>query len=108
MYHACMQEQCPTIPNIFLEKWLCVDGQDNVAVAGMEAFMANKQRARQLAAEQAQREEKAFILHPRDTHAPTVPQPFCLRTDLREVRRFDCQLVDMVKWPPRTQKCEHR
>ncbi|KAK9917945.1 hypothetical protein WJX75_009986 [Coccomyxa subellipsoidea] len=58
--------------------------KDNVAVAGMEAFMANKQRARQLAAEQAQREEKAFILHPRDTHAPTVPQPFCLRTDLRE------------------------
>ena len=51
----------------------------------MQAFMANKQRARQLAAEQAQREEKAFILHPRDVHAPTIPQPFCLRTDLREV-----------------------
>ncbi len=51
----------------------------------MEAYMATRQRARQLAAEQVAREEKAFILHPRDSHAPTVPQPFCLRTDLREV-----------------------
>ncbi|EIE27456.1 hypothetical protein COCSUDRAFT_39121 [Coccomyxa subellipsoidea C-169] len=57
---------------------------EEVAVKGMEAYMATRQRARQLAAEQAAREEKAFILHPRDSHAPTVPQPFCLRTDLRE------------------------
>ncbi len=54
---------------------------------GMEAFLANKERARQLAAEQAAREEKAFILNPRDrsAHPLTIPQPFCLRTDLRQV-----------------------
>ncbi|BDA48748.1 hypothetical protein COCOBI_12-4300 [Coccomyxa sp. Obi] len=63
-----------------------VQAKEEVKVPGMEAFLANKERARQLAAEQAAREEKAFILHPRDrSDQPlTIPRPFCLRTDLRE------------------------
>lgn len=61
--------------------------QEPVAIKGMEAFLAQKQRARQLAAEQRAREVKAFVLNPRDrSNQPlTIPLPFCLRTDLREV-----------------------
>jgi hypothetical protein len=52
----------------------------------MERFMAMKARAKQLADEQRLREEKAFVLNPKDKQEPcTIPQPFSLRTDLREV-----------------------
>ncbi len=72
--------------------------QEEVKVSGMEAFLANKERARQLAAEQAAREEKAFILHPRDRSGQplTIPRPFCLRTDLREVNAPVTPLVGLL------------
>ncbi|CAL8463386.1 g2920 [Coccomyxa elongata] len=80
-----------------------VQPKEEVKVPGMEAFLANKERARQLAAEQAAREEKAFILHPRDRSGQplTIPRPFCLRTDLREKetegRRLQLQAAVMAQ-----------
>lgn len=66
---------------------IVLDVQEAVKVAGMERYMRIKQHARQLAEEQRAREKKAFILHPRKTLDPcTVPEPFALQTELREVR----------------------
>ena len=60
--------------------------QGPVRVPGMERYMWNKQRARQLAAEQQAREAKAFLQNPRVRLEPcTVPEPFALQTELREV-----------------------
>lgn len=60
--------------------------QEPLRVPGMERYMATKARAKQLAEEQRQREEKAFVLNPRDKlETCTIPQPFSLRTDMREV-----------------------
>ena len=48
--------------------------------------MQNKQRARQLAEQQSAREAKAFLQNPRARLEPcTVPEPFALQTELREV-----------------------
>ena len=53
---------------------------------GMERYLQKKQRARQLAAEQQAREAKAFLQNPRARLEPcTVPEPFALQTELREV-----------------------
>ena len=52
----------------------------------MEHYMRNKQHARQLEQEQQERERKAFILEPKKhLDACTIPKPFALRTQLREV-----------------------
>ena len=62
--------------------------QGPVKVPGMERYMWNKQRARLLAEEQQAREAKAFLQHPRARLEPcTVPEPFALQTELREVSR---------------------
>ena len=63
--------------------------QGPVRVPGLERYMAAKQRARQLAEEQQAREAKAFLQNPKARLEPcTVPQPFALQTELREVRLF--------------------
>ena len=52
----------------------------------MEHYMRNKQHARQLEQEQQERERKAFILEPKKhLDACTIPKPFALQTELREV-----------------------
>ena len=60
--------------------------QGTVKVHGMERYMRNKQHARQLEQEQLERERKAFILEPKNhLDACTIPKPFALQTELREV-----------------------
>lgn len=66
---------------------LCGSTQGAVKVHGMEQYMRNKQHARQLGEEQRARERKAFILEPKKRLDPcTVPKPFALQTELRDVR----------------------
>ena len=60
--------------------------QGPVKVQGPEQYMRTKQHARQLEQEQRERERKAFILEPRkQLDACTIPKPFALQTELREV-----------------------
>ena len=69
------------------ESEFAVPCQGPVKVPGMERYMWNKQRARQLAEEQQAREAKAFLQNPKARLEPcTVPEPFALQTELREVR----------------------
>ena len=69
------------------ESEYAVPCQGPVKVPGMERYMWNKQRARQLAEEQQAREAKAFLQNPKARLEPcTVPEPFALQTELREVR----------------------
>jgi hypothetical protein len=57
-----------------------------VAVPGLDAHLKTMERAKQLEAEQQAREDRVFQRHPRAPAEPfTVPQPFALRTQLREV-----------------------
>ena len=54
---------------------------------GMEQYMRNKQHARNLDKEQRAREQKAFLLEVKGRLNPcTIPEPFALKTELREVR----------------------
>jgi len=56
-------------------------------VRGMEQYMRNKQHARKLDEEQRAREQKAFLLEVKGRLNPcTIPEPFALQTELREVR----------------------
>ena len=53
----------------------------------MERYMRNKEHARRLEQEQRAREQKAFILQPKERlDLCTIPKPFALQTELREVR----------------------
>ena len=74
----------------------------------MEPYMRNKERARRLEQEQRAREQKAFILQPKERLNPcTIPVPFALQTELREVCMMpllwefrDCFLVLKAKGVP--------
>ena len=74
----------------------------------MERYMRNKEHARRLEQEQRAREQRAFILQPKERLDPcTIPQPFALQTELREVRMMplllqfrDCFLVHRAKGVP--------
>lgn len=74
----------------------------------MERYMRNKERARRLEQEQRAREQKAFILQPKERQDPcTIPEPFALQTELREVRIMpllwqsrDCFLTLRAKLMP--------
>lgn len=60
--------------------------QGLVVVHGLDAFLATKEHARQLEAEQRAREDKAFCANPQPRAEPfTVPRPFSLHTQQREV-----------------------
>ncbi len=68
------------------ENW-CDFAQEAVKVRGMEQYMRNKQHARNLDKEQRAREQKAFLLEVKGRLNPcTIPEPFALKTELREVR----------------------
>ena len=57
-----------------------------MVVHGLDAYMANMDHARQLEEEQRAREDKAFCANPLPRTEPfTVPRPFALHTQLREV-----------------------
>ena len=67
-------------------EYLCDYAQEAVKVRGMEQYMRNKQHARKLDEEQRAREQKAFLLEVKDCLKPcTIPEPFALKTELREV-----------------------
>ena len=67
-------------------EYLCGYAQEAVKVRGMEQYMRNKQHARKLDEEQRAREQKAFLLEVKDCLKPcTIPEPFALKTELREV-----------------------
>lgn len=57
-----------------------------MVVPGLDMHLKTMERAKQLEAERQEREDKAFHRHLKDRSEPfTVPQPFALRTELREV-----------------------
>ena len=90
------------------ESEFAVPCQDPVKVPGMERYMWNKQRARQLAEEQQAREAKAFLQNPRARLEPcTVPEPFALQTELREVRHsssISSKLIQIMAGPGLSQQ----
>ena len=58
-----------------------------MVVPGLDAHVKAMQRAKQLEAERQEREDRAFHRYPAARAEPfTVPHPFTLRTELREVR----------------------
>ena len=75
-------------------------GQGPVVVHGLDAFLATKDHARQLEAEQRAREEKAFCVNPQPRAEPfTVPRPFALHTQLREVLMPVPFFATQTQWP---------
>ena len=73
--------------------------QGPVAVPGLDTHLKTMERAKQLEAEQQEREDRVFHRHPKPRSEPfTVPQPFALRTQLREVGTSMLLLLSLAVW----------